>query len=173
MKKKLEDAEIEKMAGIWLQILDCFERCQSLEHLCVLLDVCKLSRPKKIGIGFLHWIEMMATSPCKWLGPEYWSLSYHGQQTFMAKHPQAKKMEQALKRMSSVWSKKLRRMLLSYAKKHIDELVGEHLALRWIETRAFAKRGKQSGMSEMKDTLLYYWMKKHHGDLGTYQRQAR
>lgn len=165
MMKKLNSKEIEKMSSTWLSILDCFEKCQSLEHLCVLLDLHKLTRPKKIDLGFLTWISDMANSSPLWLGRDFWKLSWDDRRAFFKTHPTAKKMVEGGRVMNRLWVAKLRRIVLSYAKSHIDEIVSEDRALRWLKTRAFAKRGKNSSMSELKDTLLYYWLKKHHRDI--------
>lgn len=107
----------------------------------------------------------MTKKPCCWLGIDFWMMSYNDKVAFFKTHPTAKKVYESYKVMNLLWAKKLRRIVLSYAKSHIDEIVSEDRALRWLETKAFAKRGRNSNMSELKDTLLYYWLKKHHKNI--------
>ena len=57
--------------------------------------------------------------------------------------------------------KSLKKMILAYAKLHIDSLVSVDQANRWIKMKLTMRNGKNSILGELKDTLLYYWIKAH------------
>ena len=54
---------------------------------------------------------------------------------------------------------KMKQIILSYAKKNINSLVPVSQAEKWIKMKLLGHHGKSSVLGEMKDTLLWYWMK--------------
>lgn len=140
----------------------------------MLLDLKSISYSKTSELDFVVWMygqvrsygpKLLTTKDAKaklrYNGKLWWArdLLYHLQSARQKVIYEKSRTDQ-----SRLVNRPLR-MLQLWCRANIDSIVSSELAMRWLATKLTMKKGKNSIFNGIKDTLLYYWMKKHHLEL--------
>lgn len=166
----ITDRDVE----VYQTITQCLDECKSIEHFKMLLDLRNISYSKTSELDFVVWMygqvrsdgpKLLTTkyveTKLRYNGKLWWApdLLYHlhsARQKVICKENKTGRAQ--------LFNRPLR-MLQLWCRANIDRIVSSELAMRWLTTKLTMKVGKNNCLGELKDTLLYYWMKKHHLDM--------
>lgn len=164
----------DRDAEVYQTITNCLDECKSIEHFKMLLDLRDISYSKTSELDFVVWMygqvsshgpKLLATkdikSKLRYNGKLWWArdLLYH-----LHKARQKVIYRKSKTSQNQLVNRPLR-MLQLWCRANIDRIVSGELAMRWLVTKLTMKQGKNNIFNGIKDTLLYYWMKKHHLDM--------
>lgn len=161
------------------RLYDILVSANSIDELKVLLDINHFNYDKMNEINFLKWLwkttqgglmsKAQGYEDLRFLKKEF--IKRNGDNTafgfskqmafrnelYVEFHERYSSFFKAYDKMQL--REKMKRIILSYAKKNINSLVPVSQAERWIKMKLLGHHGKSSALGEMKDTLLWYWMK--------------